>query len=954
MNRSTSAVRERKGVVMASVWSCALATAVMAGSTPTLQQAVPRTDQVTIGHAEYHRYEWRASTYSSSTQDEAALGMAPGGGIFVVWSSRKQQDGRYGVYGQWFDARGVPAGGETCLNLWTASHQRSPAVACDAPGRAWVVWQSHGQDGHAGSIIARRFDPSGRSEIIVNERSHTHTTGHETVPVVAASRDGRALIAWTTAMPGTSPQVRARLIGADAALLSDELQVSADPRIPARGPAVAAGVGPAAGDFAIVYAIADELQRPAGIRLRLYDATSNRLGEPVDIGSPEATAAIEPVITATAGGYVAAWLEPARPGHVVVARRLDARGCPVGDSFVTAAVPGPQSGVTIAAATDGRFAVAFNAPDGDGLGIFARVFAADGTPAGESFRLNRYTTDRQSLRAAAGTVRLAFAGNGSLVCAWSGDGGFGDRSSVNVTALSPVPFPAAQRGVTGMLDAGAIADASVARPHEPPTFDPGRVADAQRDVVVGPQGIGFTGIVDTGWTPPDPHMAVGPEHLVLMTNGAIAFFTKDGTQTFQDQIAGPNGFWGELGATGSVFDPEALYDPLSGRFFVMAAEFSVPPPPAGSRALLAVSDDADPNGTWHKYRFDTSELSGGAFDSPNMSVDDQALYLTGDGLGVEPNYPVYVFDKASLLAGDPPSVANSLTIPTLTQSAGIPPVSFDAPPALYMIEHEETPASTTVRLIALQDPLGSPSFVETTLDVAAYDPPRCAPQQGTSVTLLTFDARFWSVAYRNGSLWAAHHVNGDRVLARWYEIAMNGWPDSGVQPALVQSGEIDPGPGVNTFHAAITVDDHGNAAMTFSRSAADEFVSMATAYRYASDPPGTFRPSVIRRTNTGPYTIGRWGDYGAVNVDPVNGLTMWANPEYAENNSWRTWVEGFTPVFDPADLDFDGAVGIQDFLILLGQWGPCAPPCPPACTGDIDGDCNVGITDFLILLGNWG
>ncbi len=54
------------------------------------------------------------------------------------------------------------------------------------------------------------------------------------------------------------------------------------------------------------------------------------------------------------------------------------------------------------------------------------------------------------------------------------------------------------------------------------------------------------------------------------------------------------------------------------------------------------------------------------------------------------------------------------------------------------------------------------------------------------------------------------------------------------------------------------------------------------------------------------------------------------------------------------DLDGDGVVGINDFLILLGTWGPCPEPCPPSCVADLDGDCSVGIEDFLILLGNWG
>jgi hypothetical protein len=53
------------------------------------------------------------------------------------------------------------------------------------------------------------------------------------------------------------------------------------------------------------------------------------------------------------------------------------------------------------------------------------------------------------------------------------------------------------------------------------------------------------------------------------------------------------------------------------------------------------------------------------------------------------------------------------------------------------------------------------------------------------------------------------------------------------------------------------------------------------------------------------------------------------------------------------DADGDGIIGILDFLILIGSWGPCPPPCPPSCPADFDGDCNVGVTDFLIQLANW-
>jgi hypothetical protein len=49
------------------------------------------------------------------------------------------------------------------------------------------------------------------------------------------------------------------------------------------------------------------------------------------------------------------------------------------------------------------------------------------------------------------------------------------------------------------------------------------------------------------------------------------------------------------------------------------------------------------------------------------------------------------------------------------------------------------------------------------------------------------------------------------------------------------------------------------------------------------------------------------------------------------------------------DLNGDGEVGVQDFLYLLADWGPCT-----VCEHDLDGDGTVGITDFLSLLARWG
>ncbi len=50
------------------------------------------------------------------------------------------------------------------------------------------------------------------------------------------------------------------------------------------------------------------------------------------------------------------------------------------------------------------------------------------------------------------------------------------------------------------------------------------------------------------------------------------------------------------------------------------------------------------------------------------------------------------------------------------------------------------------------------------------------------------------------------------------------------------------------------------------------------------------------------------------------------------------------------DVDGDGAVGVTDFLDLLGDWGPCSEAC---CLSDLDLNGEVAVTDLLLLLDNW-
>jgi hypothetical protein len=317
--------------------------------------------------------------------------------------------------------------------------------------------------------------------------------------------------------------------------------------------------------------------------------------------------------------------------------------------------------------------------------------------------------------------------------------------------------------------------------------------------------------------------------------------------------------------------------------------------------LLAVSDDGDPNGIWHKYRLNVTALAGGDIDSPNIAVDSQAVYLTADFFTGGQKYLVYILRKSDVLAGLAPLTRSHLI--TGTQSHGLP-VTWDAgTPAQYLIEHFEAANNTTVRLHAITDPLGTPARTMFTLAVPTYSPPEDPPQAGSTVRPETFDNRFWSCVYRDGMLWATHHVNTSQVRARWYQIAMNGWPLSGNNPTLVQSGEVVPGAGIRTFFSSISVDSVGNACVVMARSSPSEQFSMYRAMRKETDPLGTTPDGAIAKGSIGPYGTARWGDYSGCVTDPADGRTFWGHHEYSESGTWLTWIDSFQAGINTRLLD---------------------------------------------------
>ena len=137
--------------------------------------------------------EFRVNTYTTNDQRSPSVSGLGGGGFVVTWES---SDGSsLGIFGQRYDASGVPAGIEFRVNTTTANEQEQPDVTSLGDGGFVVVWQSEVQDGDGYGIYGQRYDENGNaadSEFLIN----TYITSWQTMPSVTALENGGFVVSW--------------------------------------------------------------------------------------------------------------------------------------------------------------------------------------------------------------------------------------------------------------------------------------------------------------------------------------------------------------------------------------------------------------------------------------------------------------------------------------------------------------------------------------------------------------------------------------------------------------------------------------------------------------------------------------------------------------------------------------------------------------------------------------
>jgi hypothetical protein len=138
--------------------------------------------------------EFRINSYTTSNQASPAVA-ADGNGKFVVAWDQVGDGNIFGIFARRFNAAGVPQGGDFQVNTYTTSNQFSPSVAADEHGNFVVAWESYGEDASQFGVFGQRYDASGvpqGSEFQVN----SHTPNQQRRAAVTSSPDGDFVVAW--------------------------------------------------------------------------------------------------------------------------------------------------------------------------------------------------------------------------------------------------------------------------------------------------------------------------------------------------------------------------------------------------------------------------------------------------------------------------------------------------------------------------------------------------------------------------------------------------------------------------------------------------------------------------------------------------------------------------------------------------------------------------------------
>jgi hypothetical protein len=413
--------------------------------------------------------------------------------------------------------------------------------------------------------------------------------------------------------------------------------------------------------------------------------------------------------------------------------------------------------------------------------------------------------------------------------------------------------------------------------------------------------------------PPNPSCAVGPDHIIETTPLSVALFERDGDLLQHLLVSDFLKVTRENSEFRAIKEPSVTFDSRTGRWFAAAIAFAPTQQELINPMILAVSRTADPTEGWNTFLipFGVPPVKGEntSVSDLKVGIDSTAIYFAARFTRSEVSHSKITATKLAPLLASSPSLGPLSQFDNLSGFVTVPRPATNADPSgpewfADSIENQ----NSGVRLLKLTWN-GSTASLSTPLNVAtpAFGDPVDAPQKDTEVPIDTDKPHLLSAVIRNGHLWVCRtvgvNVSGgaaapDRTGCEWIELNV-----SGATPSLAQSGRIFDTASTPRFYyfPTLSVNADSDVLVSYSGSKETEFAGAYFSGRLQTDAVGTMSPvqtlksgeATYKPHTSGPITT-LYGRYGAVVIDPGDGLSFWTCQSYAAlkptPDSWGTWI----------------------------------------------------------------
>jgi hypothetical protein len=440
-----------------------------------------------------------------------------------------------------------------------------------------------------------------------------------------------------------------------------------------------------------------------------------------------------------------------------------------------------------------------------------------------------------------------------------------------------------------------------------PDYDPVRQIEVLP--LVGTQGLlNFDGQNADNLAPPDTEGAVGATQYVQWVNIEYNVYDK----TSGSKILGPvqgNAFWSGFGGvcqSNNSGDPIILYDKSADRWFAAQNNFSSP-----YTVCIAVSTTNDATGSYNRYSFAVKPTTSFP-DYPKWGVWPDGYYMSFNAFGTfsEVGAQACAADRVNMLAGN---AATMQCFTTPAADVNLLPSDQDGltpPPAgspNYYVDFSDT---SHINFWQFHVDFVNPANTTFTGPTALSIPPftqickgnrSCVPQPSPGEKLDSLgDRLMYRLAYRNfgthETLLITHTVKPTgtstaTAAVRWYEIR------SPKTPKIFQAGTVQD-KAISFWMPSIAMDKSGNIALGFNASSTTTDPSVMYTGRVPTDPINKMESNklVVKGTGVQKSTSNRWGDYAAMQLDPVDDCTFWFTTEYIKTTgsfNWSTRINSF-------------------------------------------------------------